>query len=112
MIGLIAQMLGRGASRSSPSARVAALVWHHRVAGEVPIALPLSRRVEADDREIAVDGCSVRFVGARLAYSQRWTGAADLDNVRVMVTTDGPSRLSAIVTSRYLELPGGGPYGE
>jgi hypothetical protein len=105
------QLLGRRASHSSLPARIADLVWHHLVGGEVEVALPMSLRVEAEDHEIAVDGRSVRFAGARLAGSQRWTGTADIDDVRVIVTIDGPSRLSAIATCARLELPDGGAHG-
>lgn len=105
------QLLGRRASHSSLPARIAELVWHHLVGGEVDVALPMSLCVEAEDHEIAVDGRPVRFAGARLAGSQRWTGTADLDDVRVIVTSDGPSRLSAIATCARPELPDGDAHG-
>jgi hypothetical protein len=90
------RMLGRRASHSSLPARTADLVRHHLAGGGINVALPMNLLVEADDREIAVDGRVLRFAGARLDCSDRWVGTADIDDVRIIVTTDGPSRLSAI----------------
>jgi hypothetical protein len=106
------QMLGRRASHSSLPATTADLVWHHLVGGGVEVALPLSLLVEADDREIALNGLSLRFAGARLDGSDRWVGTADIDDVRIIVTSDGPSRLSAIAPCARRNLPHGGVDGD
>ena len=55
---------------------------------------------------------NLRIAGVRLAGSTRWTGCADIGDVRVIVTTDGASRLPALTTCARRALPGGSPLGE
>ena len=105
------QMLGGRDSHSAQPARIADLIWHFlmEISGAVP--LPLTVVVQPQDREVEVDGVPARFAGAHVEGSLRWVGAADIGDVRVIITTNGPDALTAISTCSHTTLPGGGPRG-
>lgn len=75
--------------------------WQQLWDAEFPITITL----DADDRNITVDGVATIFTGIRRMESDYWVGGAQIGHVFVTVTVRRPVNGLALASSRDASLP-------
>jgi hypothetical protein len=85
--------------------RIADALWHHLLAEESEIELPMQLEIAPEDRTVTVAGTATPFTGMRVVGSARWSGSATIGDVVVTITTTDPARIAAIEPIESIDLP-------
>ncbi|HEY0519575.1 MAG TPA: hypothetical protein VGC84_08780 [Ilumatobacteraceae bacterium] len=83
---------------------VGELLWHHVLQSSGDLALPYSVSIEADDREVTIDGEQRTVAGVHIAGQARWVGSARVGDVMVKITTDSPALLTLRACTDFSSL--------